>query len=144
MAYHRMSEDEWRSFLRTPVRPGVLAVTRKDGRPLAAPIWYDLDDDGRIVFTTGADTVKGRAIRREGRAALCVQDDRPPFSFVTVSGPTAWTDDLEQVRPWAARLGGRYMGADRAEEYGARNGVPGELLVWLTPETVVSARDVAD
>jgi hypothetical protein len=48
------------------------------------------------------------------------------------------------VRAWAARIGGRYMGADRAEEFGARNGVPGELLVRVTPERVVSARDVAD
>ena len=44
----------------------------------------------------------------------------------------------------AARLGARYMGPDRAEEYGARNGVPGELLVKLTPTKVTSATDVAD
>ena len=36
------------------------------------------------------------------------------------------------------------MGADRAEEYGERNGVPGELLVRLAPEKVVSAADLAD
>jgi len=36
------------------------------------------------------------------------------------------------------------MGADRAEQYGARNGVPGKLLVKLTPTKVVSAADVAD
>ncbi len=36
------------------------------------------------------------------------------------------------------------MGADRAEEYGARNGVPGELLVRLVPEHVVALADVAD
>ena len=36
------------------------------------------------------------------------------------------------------------MGADRAEEYGERNGVPGELLVRLTPQKVVSAARLAD
>jgi hypothetical protein len=36
------------------------------------------------------------------------------------------------------------MGAERAEEYGARNGVAGELLVRLRPEHVVSASDLAD
>jgi hypothetical protein len=36
------------------------------------------------------------------------------------------------------------MGAERAEEYGARNGVPGELVVRLRPGRVTSARDPAD
>jgi PPOX class probable F420-dependent enzyme len=144
MPWHRMSEDEWRRFLLSPVRPGTLAVTRKDGRPHVAPVWYDLDDDGRIVFNTGAETVKGRAIRRDGRAALCVQDDRAPFSYVLVSGTTTWSGDVEDLRPWAARIGGRYMGAERADEYGARNGVPGELVVWLTPTNVVAEADIAE
>jgi PPOX class probable F420-dependent enzyme len=139
-----MDEDEWRAFLRSPVRPATLATTRKDGRPHVAPVWYDLDDDGTIVFTTGATTVKGHAIRRTGTVALCVQDDQPPYSFVTIEGDAAWSDDLDQVRAWAARLGGRYMGAERGGDYGERNGVPGELVVRVTPTRVVSARDVAD
>jgi PPOX class probable F420-dependent enzyme len=144
MPYSRMDEAEWREFLRSPVRPATLATTRGDGRPHAAPIWYDLDDDGTIVFTTGATTVKGRGIRRTGKLALCVQDDQPPFSFVIIDGDATWGDDLDQVRYWATRLGGRYMGADRAEEYGARNAVPGELLIRVTPTHVVAERDIAD
>lgn len=144
MAYHRMSADEVDAFLRSPVRPGLLAVTRKDGRPHVVPIWYDVDDDGSIMFNTGATTVKGHAIRRDGRAALCVQDDRSPYSFVTIEGAATWSDDLAEVRRWATRIGARYMGADRGEEFGARNGVPGELVVRLSPDTVTSAADVAD
>jgi PPOX class probable F420-dependent enzyme len=140
-----MTDDEVRAFLTSePPRPGVLATTRRDGRPHAAPIWYVVDDDGTIVFTTGADTVKGRTLRRSRWATMTVDDDRPPFSFVTVGGPVEISDDLPAVRDWAARIGSRYMGDDRAEEYGDRNGVPGELLVRLVPEQVVSARDVAD
>ena len=139
-----MSEDEWRRFLREPVRPATIATTRADGRPHVAPVWYDQDDDGTIVFTTGADTVKGRNIRRDGRVALCVQDDQPPFSFLVVEGAATVSEDLDEVRAWAARLGGRYMGSDRADEYGARNGVPGEVLVRVTPGKVVSAVDLAD
>jgi PPOX class probable F420-dependent enzyme len=139
-----MSDDEWREFLRQPVRPAVLATTRRDGGPHVAPVWYDIDDDGTLVFTTGATTVKGRAVRRDGRVALCVQDDQPPFSFVTVEGRATWTDEVDEVRAWATRIGGRYMGADRADEFGARNGVPGELLVRVVPERVIGARDVAE
>jgi hypothetical protein len=140
-----MSDAEARAFLAgPPVRPATLATVRKDGTPHVVPVWYALDDDGTVLFTTGADTVKGRAIRRTGRVCLCVQDDRPPYSFVTIEGVAAWTDELDQVRSWAARIGGRYMGAERAEEFGARNGVPGELLVRVTPTRVVATKAVAD
>lgn len=143
MGYTSMTDDEVDRFLRDPVRPGLLATVRADGRPHVAPIWFDVDDDGTIVFNTGDDTVKGRNLRREGRAALCVQDDQPPFSFVTVDGPVAISEALEDVRTWAARIGGRYLGADQAEAMGDRNGVPGELVVRLTPAKVVAKRDVA-
>lgn len=139
-----MTDDEWQAFLRSPVRTATLATTRKDGRPHVAPIWYDLDDDGTIVFNTGADTVKGHAIRRDGKVALCVQDDQPPYSFVTIEGDAHWSEEPDELRRWAARIGGRYMGAERADEFGARNGVPGELLVRVTPTRVVAVADVAD
>jgi PPOX class probable F420-dependent enzyme len=144
MPYHAMDEAEWQAFLRDPVRPAVLATSRADGRTHAAPIWYDLDDDGTIVFNTGVDTVKGRNLRRTGQATLVVQDDRPPYAFVVVTGTATWSDDIDDVRAWAARIGGRYMGADRAEEYGARNGVPGELVVRVTPTRVVAEAEIAD
>ena len=97
-----------------------------------------------MVFNTGESTVKGRNLTREPRASLCVDDDRPPFSFVVVEGVVEISDDLDEVRRWATRIGGRYMGPERAEEYGARNGVPGELVVRLRPDRVVSAFDLAD
>ena len=143
MGYHRMSEDEVHRFLSEPARPAVRSTARADGRPHSAPVWYVLDG-GDLLFNTGADTVKGRNLRRDPRASLCVQDDAPPFSFVVVEGTVELIDDVDEVRRWAARIGGRYMGEDRAQEYGARNGVPGELLVRLRSSHVVSAADVAD
>ncbi len=145
MPYHPMSEVEVRTFLTAlPARTAKLATVRADGRPHIAPVWYDLDDSGSLVFNTGESTVKGRNMRREPRVSLCVDDDRPPFSFVVVEGVAEISDDVGEVRRWAARLGGRYMGADRAEEYGSRNGVAGELLVRVRPERIVSAVDLAD
>jgi PPOX class probable F420-dependent enzyme len=144
MTYARMTSDEWRAFLTEgPARPAVLATVRADGRPHAAPVWYAVDGD-ELVFTTGETTVKGRNLAGEPRATLCVQDDRPPFSFVVVEGVARLVDDLDQVRRWATVLGGRYMGADVAESYGERNAVPGELLVRVSIDRVASARDLAD
>jgi PPOX class probable F420-dependent enzyme len=145
MAYRPMNDDEVRAFLTAlPARPAILATTRADGRPHVAPVWYAVDDDGTVVFTTGDTTVKGRNLHRTGYAAMSVDDDVAPFSFVTLEGSVTLSDDLAEVRRWAGVIGGRYMGPDRAAEYGERNGVPGELLVRLHPANVVSARDVAD
>jgi PPOX class probable F420-dependent enzyme len=145
MPYHPMTDEEVRAFLSAlPARPGMLATVRADGRPHVAPVWYEVDDDGSLLFNTGETTIKGRNLLREGRAALCVDDDRPPFSFVLVQGAVEISRHLPDVRQWAARIGGRYMGEDRAEEYGARNGVEGELLIRLRPESVSSAADLAD
>jgi PPOX class probable F420-dependent enzyme len=96
------------------------------------------------VFTTGAKTAKGYAIRRTGHVALCVYDDRPPYSFVAIEGEATYSEDPDELLAWATRLGGRYMGAEKAEAYGARNGVPGELLIRLRPTKVVAEADLAD
>ncbi|MEV6668926.1 PPOX class F420-dependent oxidoreductase [Streptomyces sp. NPDC051162] len=139
----KMNKDEWRAFLSMGTRTGKLSTVRADGSPHIAPIWFVLDGDD-LVFNTGADTVKGRNLARDGRIALCVDDDRPPFSFVTVQGRAELSDDLDEVRTWATRIAGRYMGDERAEEFGARNGVPGELVVRVRIDKVVALASVAD
>ncbi|MDH6123588.1 PPOX class probable F420-dependent enzyme [Kitasatospora sp. GP82] len=139
----RMTEPEWRDFLSAGTRTAKLATTKADGSPHVAPIWFLLDG-GDLVFNTGRDTVKGRNLARDGRVMLCVDDDRPPFSFVLVRGTATLGEDLAEVREWAGRIGARYMGEDRREEYAARNGVPGELLVRVRIEHVVAMGDIAD
>lgn len=140
-----MSDEECRAFLTEGARTATLAVARADGRPHAAPIWFVVDPhDGALVFTTGGGTVKGRALQRDARVALCVDDDRPPFAFVLVEGTAVLSDDLDEMLAWATLIGGRYMGPDRAEEFGRRNAVVSELLVRVRPDRVVARRGVAD
>ncbi|ARH94268.1 PPOX class F420-dependent oxidoreductase [Streptomyces sp. MOE7] len=139
---HKMTKDEWQRFLSEGTRTGKLATVRADGGPHVAPVWFLLDGD-QLVFNTGAETVKGRNLARDGRVALCVDDERPPFSFVVVQGTAEISDDLPEVRHWATRIAARYMGEDRAEEYGARNGVPGEVVVRLTIDKAVAVADLA-
>ncbi|MDQ6728215.1 MAG: PPOX class F420-dependent oxidoreductase [Actinomycetota bacterium] len=139
-----MTAAEWRAFLTTPVRTAKLATVRADGRPHVAPIWIALDDDDTVVFMTGAGTVKGRNILGEPRVALCVDDDQPPFAFVVIEGSAEVSEDPVALFTWATRIGGRYMGEDRAEEYGRRNAVAGELLVRVRPTRVIAQKDVAD
>ncbi|MEV5266977.1 PPOX class F420-dependent oxidoreductase [Streptomyces werraensis] len=139
----KMTEEEWRAFVSHGTRTGKLATVRTDGRPHLAPIWFVLDGDD-LVFNTGAATVKGRNLARDGRIALCVGDDRPPFAYVVLEGRARLSEEPGELRHWAARIGARYMGEDRAEEFGARNGVPGELLVRVRIDKVLAEKGVAD
>ncbi len=137
----KMSDEEWRAFVSHGTRTGKLSTVRADGSPHVAPVWFLLDGD-EVVFNTGKGTVKGRNLARDGRVALCVDDDRPPFTFVVLHGRARLSEDLEEVRRWATRIAGRYMGEDRAEEFGARNAVPGELLVRVAVDKVVALKDL--
>ncbi len=140
-----MTDDEYRAFMTgRPAHTGKLGTTRADGRPHVAPIWYDLDTDGTVVFTTGAESLKGKALRRDPRVCLCVDDESPPFTFVIVEGTAKISEDLDELRVWATRIAGRYMGDDQAEGYGRRNAVPGELLVRVTPSHVVAHAGITD
>jgi PPOX class probable F420-dependent enzyme len=138
-----MNAAEREAFLdATPARTAVLAVTRKDGRPIGAPIWFVRDGE-ELVFTTGADTLKGKALRRDPRVALTIQDELPPFSYVIAEGEARWSEDMDELLHWATVIGGRYMGEEVAEQYGKRNAVPGELLVRVRPTRWQSAKDLA-
>jgi len=112
------------------------------GAPHVMPVWFVLDGE-QLVFTTGADSVKGRNLRHDPRVAVVVDDETPPFAFVHIRGRAALSEDPGELLRYATEIGGRYMGAERAGEFGRRNAVPGELLVRITPERVISKTDLA-
>jgi PPOX class probable F420-dependent enzyme len=138
-----MTDEEWRAFVSNGTRTGKLSTVRADGSPHVAPIWFLLDGDD-LVFNTAKTTVKGRNLARDGRVAVCVDDDRPPFAYVVLQGRARISEDLDELRLWAGRIGARYMGEERAEEFGARNGVPGELLVRVRIEKVLAEGGIAN
>jgi PPOX class probable F420-dependent enzyme len=137
-----MTPDEICEFLTHGTRTAKLATISADGAPHVMPVWFVLDGE-QLVFTTHAGSVKGRNLRRDPRVALVVDDEEPPFAFVHIRGRAAISEDPGELRRFATEIGGRYMGAARAEEFGRRNGVPGELLVRVAPDRVISETDVA-
>jgi PPOX class probable F420-dependent enzyme len=137
-----MNADEIRAFLAHGTRTAKVATVAKDGRPHLMPIWFVLDGD-EIVFTTRVGSVKARHLRRDGRIALCVDDEEPPFAFVSVRGRAMLIEQADDLLEWTTRIAERYMGPEQADAYGRRNAVPGELLVRVTPERIVAETDVA-
>lgn len=134
-------EPAVREFLVAGTRTGKLGWVSSDGRALVAPIWFVVEADN-ILFTTGKATAKGRAMARDRRVVLTVDQEEPPYGFVQVQGVVELTEHLAEVRRIATLTGARYMGDDRAQEFGARNGVAGELGVRLRPMKVIANLDV--
>jgi PPOX class probable F420-dependent enzyme len=139
---HRMTEEEYKRFLLSRARTAILATVRADGRPHAAPVWFDLDGD-TLIFTTGENTVKGRNIRRDPRVTICIDDDNPPFAFAVIEGQAEVAVVDPDLLYWTTRIGGRYMGPDRADEFGTRNAVDDELLVRVTPRKIVAFTELS-
>jgi PPOX class probable F420-dependent enzyme len=133
---------EHKHFLMDQIRTAKLATVRKDGRPHVTPVWFELDGD-TLVFSTWHTSVKAVNIGRDGRVCLCVDDEKPPFSYIQIEGTAILSADSEALKYWSTRIAGRYMGEELAEAYGQRNSVEGELLVRVTPTKVVFIKDVA-
>jgi PPOX class probable F420-dependent enzyme len=146
-AMYHMERDEWLAFVMHGTKTGKLATVRKDGSPHVAPVWFVIDTvDGvdHLVFTTGAATVKGKALARDPRVSMCVDVETPPFSFVQFQAEATISENLDDLLHWATQLGARYMGAAAAEAFGKRNAVPGELLVRARITKTVALAAIAN
>jgi PPOX class probable F420-dependent enzyme len=130
------------SFLMHGTRTAKVATTMRNGQPHVMPVWFVLDGE-QLVFTTGADTVKGRNLRRDPRLAIVVDDDVPPFAYVHIRGSAQISEDIDELLRFATEIGARYMGHERAEEFGRRNAVEGELLVHVKVDRIIAETDVA-
>lgn len=138
-----MTNEDVVAFMRDGSRTGKLAVVRADGRPHVVPIWFDFDDaTGEIVFVMGRDSLKARCIARDPRVSICVDTMEMPFDFARIDGvatTTTYDEDPEAMLHWATFTCRRFVGDERAEEFGRRNADPHELLVRVRPTHHVGA-----
>ena len=139
-----MTKDEIRSFLLQGTFTGKLGTISKNGTPHIVPIWFTLDDEDNILFTTSDTSVKAKNIRRDNRVRLCVDDQVPLFSFVTIDGiAEIISNEPTEVFKLAKIIAARYMGNDKAEEYGKRNSSEGELLIKIKSTGIIGQKDIA-
>lgn len=115
MADTDMTDAERDEFL-DGVHVGVLSIARDDKGPLALPVWY-AHDDGDIVIFMSNSSLKARLLRKQGRATFTVQDERPPYRYVTVEGPVTVVNERHDVTPMATR----YLGPELGAQYAAAN-----------------------
>jgi PPOX class probable F420-dependent enzyme len=138
-----MTPQARRAFLTSGTRTAILATTRADGRPHAVPVCFVLDDDD-VLFLTNEATAKGRALQRDPRVTLVVDDETPPFAFVMIEGTAQLSrspDDIDRVAPQIAE---RYDGTDGIEDFvGFAHQALG-TLVRVTPTKIVALDRVGE
>jgi PPOX class probable F420-dependent enzyme len=111
-----MTPQARRAFLTSGTRTAILATTRADGRPHAVPVCFVLDGDD-VLFLTNDATAKGRALQRDPRVTLVVDDETPPFAFVMIEGEARLSTSRGDIDRVAPEIAVRYDGPDGIEDF---------------------------
>jgi PPOX class probable F420-dependent enzyme len=144
-----MSKAEIGRFLTKGTFTAKLATVKEDGSSHVVPIWFVLekksrDKGGNIIFTIGSTSVKAINIQRDNRISICIDDQIPPFSFITIFGTAKiYPYKQKEVLKWATKIAERYMGKSNAEAYGKRNSEEGLVLVIIKPTKIIAEKDIA-
>jgi nitroimidazol reductase NimA-like FMN-containing flavoprotein (pyridoxamine 5'-phosphate oxidase superfamily) len=128
----KMTKGEREAFL-ADLHVGILGVSAKGRGPIIVPVWYSYEPGGDVRFITSEGTKKVEILKEENRFSLCVQNEKPPYQYVTVEGPILSMDkaDVDQdLRPIARR----YLGEVEGDAYVEGTSDEQSLLVRMKPE----------
>jgi general stress protein 26 len=99
---------------------------------------------GNIILTTGDMSVKANNIQHDDRVSICIDDQKPPFSFVTIHGTAKiYPYKQKEVLEWATKIAERYVGKKNAKTYGEVNGSEGAVLVRIKTTKVIAEKDIS-
>jgi len=84
-----------------------------DGRPHLVPMWFGIDDDGLIVFTTYGTSQKVRNLERDPRITVLMEtgDTYNELRGVSIDGRAEVVRDPSVTRDTGARVGAKYRGS---------------------------------
>jgi len=136
-----MDWPETSRFLLQGTRTAKIATVSAAGRPHVVPVWFTLDDRD-LVFSTTSRSVKARNLIREPRVAIAVDDEAPPFAFVSITGRAEFTERPDDFLEWTTRIAGRYVGADRGPEMGKLFVEIDDLLVRVRVDSIIARAEI--
>ena len=136
-----MTSAEREAFL-AGVHVGVLSLNREGHGPLAAPVWYAYEPGGDVQFVTDRASRKGKLLEEGRRISLCVQEEAPPYQYVSVEGPIIQiepSDAERHERPLAHRYLGPEAGDRYMESVADDRDAAGSILIHMRPERWLTA-----
>jgi PPOX class probable F420-dependent enzyme len=137
----QMDWTEVRQFLLAGSRTATIATIGRDGHPHVAPVWFTLDGQD-VVFSTSSSSAKAKNLGRDPRVALSVDDDTPPFAFVTIKGQAQLIRYPDDFLAWTTRIARRYVGPDRAADMGTKYTEMDDTLVRIRVASFIAYADI--
>jgi PPOX class probable F420-dependent enzyme len=139
-----MTDAERRAFLLDGTRTAILGTTHQDGRPMAVPVGFTLDGDDVIILTSD-ESLKAKALQRDPRVSVVVDDPTPPFRYVSIEGTAESTLRQDPARRSATTaIGRRYAGEEGIEGFAQYADAQLKLLVRVRPTRIVARDRVAE
>jgi PPOX class probable F420-dependent enzyme len=136
-----MTTNEWQSFVTAGTRLAHIALTRADGRPHVTPVCFILDGD-ELAFLLSPGSVKGKALARDQRIAVCVRDEQQPYGFVTVEGHARTSAEPDQIKRVATGIADRYYPTHPAEDLADSFVKEGFTAVRINITNVIARSDL--
>jgi PPOX class probable F420-dependent enzyme len=130
-----MSDEDRERFL-ADLHVGVLAVERPDRAPLAVPIWYAYEPGGEVSIWTTEGTLKDKLIRAAGRFSFTVQNEEPPYKYVSVDGDVTSVGPADE--PEARKIAIRYLGEEAGNQFTDENHSPSSIVIRMRPKRWLS------
>jgi nitroimidazol reductase NimA-like FMN-containing flavoprotein (pyridoxamine 5'-phosphate oxidase superfamily) len=119
---------------------GQLGFLGLDGYPHVLPVWFE-HRAGELLIASPPSAYKGRAMARDGRAAMSVSTVERPYWIVSVVGDATVERLPESERiEFVSAIALRYLGAEAGRGYieaWLKGGHPGDgELIRLRPNKV--------
>ena len=119
---------------------GQLAFFGLDGYPRVIPVWFEYQA-GEVLIASQPATYKGRALSRDGSAALTVSTVDRPYLIASAVGDATVELLAESERiEFVSAIALRYLGPEEARRYlegWSKGGHPGNgELIRLAPRQV--------
>jgi len=131
-----MTREEREAFL-AGLHIGVLSINEPGRGPLTVPLWYGYKPGGEVQIVTERSSRKAKLLEKGARISLCVQDESPPYRYVSVEGPVVHIGPSDVERDERA-LAHRYLGLEAGDHY-IETAIDGReddamILVQMRPE----------
>jgi len=138
---YAMTREEREAFL-AEVHVGVIGIERPGRAPLALPIWYTYEPGADLWIMIEIGSLKERLLKRAERFTLCVQNETPPYKFVSVEGPIVSMRPSDKERD-ERNMATRYLGPELGDHYIAATKAdptnrPG-VIVTMRPEKWITS-----
>jgi hypothetical protein len=134
-----MTKPERQVFL-AEVHVAIISVPEPGRGPLTVPVWYAFTD-GEFHVWTGGNSRKAQLLRQAGRFSLCVQQETPPYKYVSAEGPVLAMEPIQleaHLQPLVYRYLGQEEGDKFIEQLGGDSAGTGDILIRMKPERWLS------